>query len=1199
MNSVEIWYGRAGQGKSTRILSEIAQLVEDNPFGSPIWWVVPPGASYAAERRLLERLSTVMRVEILTLDRLADKLLSELIGQSPALSSAVSGKRLNQLGRRLLMLRIYEENKQELVLLHREKVTLPFVDSLLMAVDELWDYGINRATVANKGYDGRLLDYHASGVALAKVEELLLLDELYQTAIVEQGLWDRRQTEDALQEALASHPLLRNTVLFFDGFWQWTPQEARFVARLCACSKRSVVALPLDVFENAETAFAEGETKSVTSRFNPAAQRSISHFKNACRDMSVRVVEPQTLSPNASEDAPNRFHQALALQHLESQLFSDVPQVYVGPVDDQIRVIATQNNRVEMVGVAEEIRRLAVADGIPYRDMMILSSYTDESLYNLRDVLEEMKIPYVMDEFPHFVEHPLARFLLAALDVGERGITQEIAETLLESEFPSMPRADADWLLDYSRRHELTDEDWQSSLPWRFATYRAGGKDADVASSRIEQEDERADALRHRLTDNFSPFLLSLSAPQVNLNDLAFALWDLLERVGARTKVAQWMVNEDATLSPLEASLHEQAWEFVIDLLDDSMVVHGFLSLPTQAAISLFQVAIKDHVLSTIPGEMDAVLVTDLGRAEGCEADVVFVLGACDGMFPSRVHPSGLLLDEEREAFFAFTNVRLGLTTEDAQWDSRYDVYQALTRAKRRLYLTYSLSGRDTKAQRPAHVVGEIKALFAHSNLCEQLWTNEIGPTTDDVEVGIWSPERVLRYLSNLLGQGWNQDGQLRGISATAIALIRFVEGDAQMAKRLSTMVAGLAHQPIAGQLLPMTAEGLYREKSTVNVSQLETYAACPFRHFVRYGLRISQDQMKNGTKAFLGTLIHEGLQRFVQRMMEDLDGWRDTDDEVIERTMDGVFDSIKDGGNLAMWRRLAVRDEAIQSVRPLLHQAAKVLTLQMRRGRYEPRAVELKFEAHLGKALSQLGGNHEGAGDLRVVGRIDRVDVATDGSRQAFRILDYKSSPKTLSPTRVMNGLQLQLAVYGAVLEGLSESLLGQRSELAAILYSPIVSRIERVSAPDEAKFTRDALSSMRVAGLFVEDKELVEWMDNALTDPGETSALFPKLYNRDAQVRKGAPVLPTHHWNALLNHVLVQVVDMSRGIAQGRIDIAPYRLDHKETACATCEFSALCHVEKRRNPTVFRDLESVASFETWLASDEGGCQSGESNMV
>ncbi len=1186
MNNLELWYGRAGQGKSSRILAEIEQLVRDHPFGSPIWWVVPPGASYATERRLVERLPAVMRVEILTLDRLADRLLSALIGQDPSLCENVSGQRLNQLGRRLLMFMVYDAHRAELSLLYRERVSLPFIDGLLMAIDELNDYEITRETVEKCGMrQSPKRDYDPTAMAFEKVEELLLLQDAFQGAIQQQGLWDHRQTLHVLQKALPHLALLRETVLFFDGFWQWTPLESRFVAGLSQFSRRSVVAVLLGETGNCSE---EGHSVHVPSLFNPGGWRMVQDLKRVCREMSLRVMEDQTVFQ--SQAVPNRFHESPALRHLESQLFREVPERYLARVGEEVRVIAAQNERVEMVGVAEEIRRLALVDNIAYQDMMILTPYADESLFNLRDILEDMNIPYVMDEFPMFVEHPLARFLLFALDAGEYGITADVAISILKSEFPSMSRDDADWLLDYARRHELGDEDWSSREPWNFTKEPSGAIARDAAQTRFAFEDERAEGLRQRLIGNFTAFVLRLSTPEVNMKDLAFAIWELLENVGARSKVAEWMVNEDATLSPLEASLHEQAWEFVMDLLDDSMVLHGFLTLPTSAAISLLRIAISDHVLSTIPGKMDAVLVTDLSRAQGCEADVVFVLGTCDGMFPSRVHPSGLFLDEEREAFFAATNERLGATTEERQWDSRYDVYQALTRAKRRLYVTYPLSGRDGKAQRPANLVGDVKTMFAHSDLREELWTTQWGPFTAGTEVALWSPDRALRYMSGLLRQKAKDDLLADDRSLVNHALLRWIENDEQLSRRLSTMVKGLSHKPVAPQLLATTARWLYHGPTSVNVSQLETFAACPFRHFARYGLRLRSDEMDAGMKAFLGTLIHNGLQGFVERMMADPEAWRRADDETAERIMDAVFDAIHGVDALAPWRRKAVRDEAIEGVRHLLRQAARVLTLQVRRGRYQPQVVELRFEARLSDALLALGENQISAGELRVVGRIDRVDVAEDLGRSAFRIFDYKSSPKTLDPARVANGLQLQLPVYGAVIQSLSKSLLGRESELAAILYSPIVHRVQKVSAPDEGKAHRDAISGMKAAGLFVEDRQLVEWMDDALTGSEEDSPLFPKIYNRNGEVSRSAPVLSSSLWNTLLKNVLMQVVGMSNEIANGRIDIAPYRLKRRETACQQCEFSSLCHVEPRRNPYVFRDLQAPVSFAELLSSEEGG---------
>lgn len=77
--SIRLIYGRAGTGKSTLVLNEIKNKLENN-LAKKIYIIVPEQFSYATEKRLLEALNNESSVnaEVITFKRLAYRVFLEV-----------------------------------------------------------------------------------------------------------------------------------------------------------------------------------------------------------------------------------------------------------------------------------------------------------------------------------------------------------------------------------------------------------------------------------------------------------------------------------------------------------------------------------------------------------------------------------------------------------------------------------------------------------------------------------------------------------------------------------------------------------------------------------------------------------------------------------------------------------------------------------------------------------------------------------------------------------------------------------------------------------------------------------------------------------------------------------------------------------------------------------------------------------------
>ena len=132
--SLRFILGRANSGKSSLIYDEITRQVQSEPDGPPLWLLVPEQATFQAEQALAERLGGIMRVRVVSFQRLAYNVMNHVAGA--ALTP------ISDLGRRMLVRKTIEEHKRELKLFARAASHPGFADKVVELISELKRYRV-------------------------------------------------------------------------------------------------------------------------------------------------------------------------------------------------------------------------------------------------------------------------------------------------------------------------------------------------------------------------------------------------------------------------------------------------------------------------------------------------------------------------------------------------------------------------------------------------------------------------------------------------------------------------------------------------------------------------------------------------------------------------------------------------------------------------------------------------------------------------------------------------------------------------------------------------------------------------------------------------------------------------------------------------------------------------------------------------
>jgi ATP-dependent helicase/nuclease subunit B len=375
--------------------------------------------------------------------------------------------------------------------------------------------------------------------------------------------------------------------------------------------------------------------------------------------------------------------------------------------------------------------------------------------------------------------------------------------------------------------------------------------------------------------------------------------------------------------------------------------------------------------------------------------------------------------------------------------------------------------------------------------------------------------------------------------------------------------------------LVPGAAAKLFGSELDMSVSRLESFSACPFQHFARYGLGLRERRSPGLDPSIAGLFMHHVLMRFIKRSIsQGLDISLAVEAEVKDAITDAATEALHEF-ELSGLRLDRSSQAEMDALTQSLKAAALVLVEHARRGRFRPVAAEVSFGTVGDLALPVIRTRSGIRANL--VGRIDYVDAATDQGETYFRVIDFKSTKSHLDIEDVEDGLDLQLAGYTYALLERGAVLLGRAPTPAAMLYFGLRESFARVATPpgDPREAEAQRLRGRRMSGLVTSDPAPVRLMDRF---DAPRSDLVPVALGKDGRPARTSSVVPPEELCRLARRFYEIACSNAERIAAGDVSIAPYRR-RAAIACLTCGFGVVCQFDSSRPENRYRSPRSLPS--------------------
>ncbi|MHB8338454.1 MAG: PD-(D/E)XK nuclease family protein [Ignavibacteriaceae bacterium] len=406
------------------------------------------------------------------------------------------------------------------------------------------------------------------------------------------------------------------------------------------------------------------------------------------------------------------------------------------------------------------------------------------------------------------------------------------------------------------------------------------------------------------------------------------------------------------------------------------------------------------------------IQVTTLNEIRGLKFDYLFIGGMCDGDFPTRYSP---------EIFFSGSFAK---NERVHQIEDRYHFYQSLCSWSKQLFLTA-----------PLH---EEKTEFVESNFLSEfisLFKVKL-KSGKDYEKNIYTKEELLIYAGKNIAAGFTEELNFTGLNIDEIKKLIEINN-----LRIENPFGDSSYTGILSGSLSEEAVARLNEfkDRKYSVTQLETYALCPFKYFAERILKL--EPLEEPTEEFealeLGSLIHEILFEFYQKLSEEKVILQKASDENYKFAYDLLFKIAEEKISRANFKSPLsfYEKERITGINGKKQNSILFKFLQAERD--DPDSfLPAFFEISFGDKLNKKDGKDFDVEGIKLTGKIDRIDI--DETNKKYRVVDYKLSGKKPSLKDLKTGISLQLPLYLFAAQKLIDEKINQKLVPAdAYIYS------------------------------------------------------------------------------------------------------------------------------------------------------------------
>lgn len=1226
--ALQFVFGGSGAGKTRYLYEQAIRLSLEQPERRFLV-VVPEQFTMQAQKEIvrLHPRHGIMNIDVLSFKRLAYRVFDELAVKMPVV--------LDDMGKSMVLRRVSGKKKGGLGLYGGHLGQAGFINQLKSQISELCQYGISPQDLEKlqEAAENPLLKQKLGDLGLIFQEFKDYIENHYITA---------EEILDILCRELPRSKMLKNSVIFLDGYTGFTPVQHRLVELFITHALDVVCAVTVDYR-------ADPYRESGIQNLFYMSKHTVCRLAAMARDNQVEKREDVILDRRPAW----RFAESPALDFLEQNLYRYNGKVWRGE-QDQVRLFCGQTPEEEVRYVKSCIESQVREQGLRYRDMAVVTGDLAAYGREITRQFDQAGIPFFMDDKKSILENPLVELIRAVLE-AVRDFSYENVFRYLKTGLV-YDRGAEETLEREGGGTDCGAEAVAGVFGGGLASEAAGAVDADVSGGEgapagvasggqegIDWEEAGAEELADVLlegsggagrrygraeaavmTDRLENYVRALGingwkrwdsqweaqfrgAENLNLQELnAFRQWILTPLRPLREAMAA----KDATVATVTSALRAYLESMELrEKLEEYQAYFAGRGERGDENLAREYGQVYDRV-----EELFERLTGLLGDEKAERKSYGQILDAGFGEIQVGVIPATIdqvmvgditrtRLDGVQVLFFVGVNDGVVpqrknggslLNDRDREFFKAHRLELAPTARedgcmqKFYLYLMLSKPSRRlviTYAGRSA----DGKSLRP-SVLLGEVYKLFPGLAAEDGSSVSW-PVQTPRDGKEALIRGLKAYRDMKEPDAAEdgggdpdwerefLELYRWFFGREDYRDQVKTLVQAAFYSYEERGIGRAAARALYGKILQGSVTRLEQYASCAYAHFLRYGLELLERREYELEAVDMGNLFHQSIDQCFRVMKEQGRDWRNLTEEGRQGLVrDSVSRVVADYGNTIMMSTARYAYLAGR-VERMTDRTIWALAEQVKRGDFEPAGFEVSFSAVDNLRAMRIALSPEE--ELQLRGRIDRMDLCEEGDKLYVKIIDYKSGGTSFDLAALYYGLQLQLVVYlDAALELEERRNPGKEVVPAGIFYYNIQDPlVEKKEEMTPEEIEQQILRQLRMNGLVNRELDVIRHLDREIETQSD---VIPVALKAGLIQESRSSVASGKRFEQLKSYVNRKLRTAGRDILEGDTALKPYKQSSR-TACDYCPYHAVCGFDTKTAGYGYRKLKALKPEEIW----------------
>ena len=675
---LEILFGRAGSGKTTRIIHEIEKNVSEK---KKTYLIVPEQQVYISERMLASLPpSSALYFEVVSFSRLAHVIFGEYGG--------LTGTNISTGIKNLVMWQTLREVAPFLHVYKNIKADKNFCSLMLGLIEE---FRMNLVTplqleTAAQNSDIQALSDKLSDISLIYSEYDRIIAEKYgEEVCLSNDILSR------LAKILSQYDFFTGKSVFIDSFTSFTGIELDVIKQLIRKADRVVVSVPLC-------------NRGFRSVYTESMNQTVKKLTSFARDEYIEVRDT-VMNENlrAENDELKELENCLWNFSVNKDILPDISPEKRG----NIILAECKNEYEETEFIALRIIE-AHMSGASYSDIAVIPRDAETKKGIFSAVFEKYKIPYFYSERTDLSQSPVCRMINCVLRCILYNYRLTDVLTLVKTGMCVPDPENCDKFEEYCITWDInggvfTRDVWNMN-PDGYTIY---------TSERGKEILNSANKIRAELIPPIEELKQKLYASDGNVFDMSRALYEYLKRINLSDRLTSLSELELSMNNIREASEIIRTFDFINSALVDLCTVLDGKRVTTDEFATSLGILFAGTDMGSVPAVNDYVTVGSASTLRVENVKTVFVPGLCEGEFPRAFSESALLCEDEKEQLSEL-GIKLSSREDTIASDELFYVYRTLTLPSSRLFLSTSLCSIDGRKKSPSSVWNRIRFLFPY-----------------------------------------------------------------------------------------------------------------------------------------------------------------------------------------------------------------------------------------------------------------------------------------------------------------------------------------------------------------------------------------------------------------------------------------------------------------------------------------------------